>query len=340
MIVTLEKLAEITGSTFSGDNNIEISSVAAIEDAGQGQISFISNPKYRKLLESCEASAVILNSSLAKDYAGNSLINDDPYLTFAKVLNYFHPDEKVPSDIHPSAVIEDSVSIAKNVVIGPNAVISQRTMIESGVKIGAGCFVGEDSIIGEKTVLHPNVTIYKETTIGHRSILHSGVVIGADGFGFAPQKDKSWFKIRQIGKVKIGDDVEIGANTTIDRAALGLTVIGDGVKLDNQVQVGHNAQIGEHTVVAGGTMIAGSSSLGKRCQIGGAVAISGHLKLTDDVVITGKSSVIKSISKAGVYSSGTIADENRKWRRNAARFRQLDEMAKALKRLEKKSSDK
>ncbi|MEE9325946.1 MAG: UDP-3-O-(3-hydroxymyristoyl)glucosamine N-acyltransferase [Cocleimonas sp.] len=334
--ITLEKLAELTGSTFSGNKDVEISSVASIEKAGQGQVSFISNPKYKKLLKDSQASVVILDADLASEYKGNSLINNEPYLTFAKVLEVFYKDDDSrPAEIHPRAVIGNNVSIAEDAQIGPNVVISKGTIIAAGVKIGAGCFIGEDCSVGERTTLNPNVTLYKETRIGRDSIIHSGAVIGADGFGFALKKDKSWLKILQIGRVEIGNTVEVGANTTIDRAALGVTMICDDVKLDNQIQIGHNVHIDKHTVIAGGTMVGGSTSIGKRCQIGGAVAIAGHISIADDVVITGKTSVIKSISKLGVYSSGTIADENRKWRRNSARFRKLDEMAKTINKLKK-----
>lgn len=337
--ITLEKLAELTDSSFSGDKDIQINSVAAIEQAGEGQISFISNPKYKKLLNDSQASVVILDADLASEYKGNSLINNEPYLTFAKVLEVFYKDDSRVSKIHPSAVIEDTVSIAEDVQIGPNVVINKGTVIDTGVKIGAGCFIGDDCTIGENTTLNPNVTIYKETRIGSDSILHSGVVIGADGFGFALKKDKSWLKILQIGRVEIGNTVEVGANTTIDRAALGVTMICDDVKLDNQIQIGHNVRIDKHTVIAGGTMVGGSASIGKRCQIGGSVAIAGHITINDDVVITGKTTVIKSISKSGVYSSGTISDDNKKWRRNAARFRKLDEMAKTINKLKKHLDD-
>jgi UDP-3-O-[3-hydroxymyristoyl] glucosamine N-acyltransferase len=337
--ITLEKLAELTDSSFSGDKDIEINSVASIENARQGQISFISNSIYKKLLKDSQASVVILDTNLASEYKGNCLINDEPYLTFAKVLEVFYRDNNRSAEIHISAVIEDDVSIAEDVHIGPNAVISKGTVIETGVTIGAGCFIGEDCKIRENTLLNPNVTIYKETRIGSDSIIHSGAVIGADGFGFALKKDKSWFKILQVGRVEIGNSVEVGANTTIDRAALGVTKIGDDVKLDNQIQIGHNVHIDQHTVIAGGSMVGGSTTIGKRCQIAGAVAIAGHLSITDDVVITGKTSVIKSISKPGVYSSGTVADDNRKWRKNSARFRKLDEMAKTINRLKKHLDD-
>ena len=208
-----------------------------------------------------------------------------------------------------------------------------------GLPLARVVFIGAKSKVGDDVYMYPNVTLYHETRVGSRSILHSGAVIGADGFGFARDNesvDKNWFKISQVGHVELGDDVEVGACTCIDRGALGVTRIGNGVKLDNQIQVGHNVEIDDHTIVAATSVFAGSTRIGKRCQIGGAVAISGHLKISDDVVITGKSMVIKSIKNPGVYSSGIASDENRKWRRNAAHFRHLDDMVKRIKQLEKR----
>ncbi len=318
MIISLDKLAEVTKSTIKGDGSLQLTGVASLENAIEGEISFVSNPKYKTLLNTTIASAVILSPSLAEDYAGNALINDDPYLTFAKVVREFHAVEKQSASIHPSAVIADTAEIGKLVTIGANSVI------------------GEGVVLGDNVHIYPNVSIYSDTKIGANSIIHSGAVIGADGFGFAPQKDKSWYKILQVGNVVIGEDVEIGASTTIDRAALGSTIIGNGVKIDNQIQIGHNVKIGDHSIFAAGTLIAGSTTIGKYCQVAGAVAIAGHLTIVDNVIITGKSMVIKSISKAGVYSSGIAADENKKWRRNAIRFSQLDDMAKTIKKLETK----
>jgi len=336
MMLTLEKLAKLTDSKVKGDGSCQLQGVMSLEEASEGQISFVSSPKYKKHLESSKASAVILSPALAKDYSGNALINDDPYLTFAKIVSIFHPKNTPPPLIHPSVVIADSAVISKQVSIAANVVIESDVVIEEGVTVGAGSFIGERSVLKKNAQLHPNVTLYSDTKIGENSIIHSGAVIGADGFGYAPQKDKSWYKILQVGNVIIGSDVEVGANTTIDRAALGSTEIANGVKLDNQIQIGHNVRIGEHSIVAGGALIAGSTQIGKKCQIGGAAAIAGHLRIADKVIISGRAMVISSISEAGVYSSGIVIEENKKWRRNAARFRKLDEMAKTIKRLEKK----
>jgi len=335
MVFTLGELAELTDSKLQGGEACIIKGIDTLQDAKAEYISFVSNPKYIKLLNETNASAVILSPSLADSYSGNMLINNDPYLTFAKVVNLFHRDEIFKSNIHTSANIAKSAIIAEHVNIAENVVIGEGVKINEGVTIGAGCFIGDNSIVNDDVFLHPNVTLYSDTVVGENSIIHSGAVIGADGFGYAPQKDKSWYKILQVGNVVIGSDVEIGANTTIDRAALGSTKIANGVKLDNQIQIGHNTKIGEHTAIAAGTLIAGSTTIGRYCQIAGAVAIAGHLKIADNVIITGKSMVIKSINKSGVFSSGIAADENKKWRRNAIRFSQLDEMAKTIKGLEK-----
>jgi UDP-3-O-[3-hydroxymyristoyl] glucosamine N-acyltransferase len=333
---TLKELSELIGAEYKGQEDTVLKSVASLDEAKQGDISFVSNPKYKKHLVGTNASAVILSATLAEDYAGNALIVKDPYISFAKVVNLFHPNEKIISKVHPSAIVDETALIGKNVNISANVVIASGVVIQDNVKVSAGCYIGSNSAVGENSHLYPNVSLYADTQVDKNAIIHSGAVIGADGFGFALQEDKTWYKIKQIGNVIIGDDVEIGANTTVDRAALGSTKLSNGVKLDNQVVIAHNVHIDEHVVIAGGTLIAGSSKVGKRCQIGGGVAIAGHLEIVDDVVITGRSMVIGSIKKPGVYSSGISTEENKKWRRNAARFRQLDDMAKKLNALEKK----
>lgn len=337
---TLEQLATLTGSTFNGDKDTPIHAVASLTDAASGEITFVSNAQYINHLETTKASAVILSKKLADNFSGNALINEDPYLTFARVLEILHTEPKPEASIHQSASIAENVTLDETVNIGPNVVIEEDVTIEANVTINAGCFIGKNTLIQSGSKISPNVTLYKDTEIGKNCILHSGVVIGADGFGFAPTPEKEWYKIIQIGNVIVDDDVEIGANTTIDRAALGSTKILKGCKLDNQIHIGHNVVIDENTVMAAGTVVGGSSNIGKRCQIGGAVAISGHLNIADDVIITGKSMVIKSIKNAGVYSSGVAADENKKWRKNAARFRNLDDIAKKVSDLDKKLSEK
>ncbi len=340
MEFTLSRLAELTQTEPKGDKQTMLRNVATLKDAMAGDISFVSNPKYKRQLETTKASVVILSAQLAENYDGNALIAKDPYLTFAKVVRLFNPPKKLAASIHPSAVIDKLAVLGKSVNIAANVVIEKGVNIKDGVQIGAGSYIGENSNIDQDTLLYANVTLYSDSQVGKNTIIHSGVVIGADGFGFVLQEDKSWYKILQVGNVVIGDDVEIGANTTIDRAALGSTNIANGVKIDNQVIIGHNVKIDENTIMPGGSLVAGSTNIGKRCQIGGGVAIAGHLEIADDVMITGRSMVTNSLKTAGVYSSGITTEENAKWRRNAARFRSLDKMAKQLNQLEKKLQDK
>ena len=330
----LSELAHIIGAELHGDDKLEIRNVSSLETAKEGDISFATGRKYLPLLLQCQASAVILTAELAASYKGNVLISQSPYLAYAQVVATLYPDQVPDISIHPSCIIDDSAEIAETVSIAANVVIGKHVKIAKGVVISAGCVIDDNSSIGENTYLYANVTLYSDTQIGDNCRLHSGVVIGADGFGYAPNQGE-WTKIKQIGNVVLGDNVEIGANTTIDRGALGSTTIADGVKLDNLIQVGHNVNIGEHTAIAACVAIAGSAIIGKRCQIGGASAIAGHLSITDDVIITGMSMVISSIHKAGIYSSGMPVNDNRKWRKNIIRFAQLDKMAQKIRALEK-----
>jgi len=340
MVITLKKLAELTDSEMKGDGRAELYGVGTLQDAVAGQISFLSNPKYKKYLSETQATALVLDPATAQEYAGNVVINANPYLTFAKIVAALYQTEKPTGSIHPSANISSQSQIDPGATICANVVIEDGVEIAKGVQIKPGCYIGKNTQIKEDSVLYPNVTVYADTKIGARGIIHSGAIIGADGFGFAPQEDNSWYKILQIGNVELGDDVEIGANTTIDRAALGSTIIANGVKLDNQIQIGHNVQVGENTVMAAKTAVAGSTKIGKRVQIGGAVGIAGHVIIADDVIITGMSMVTKSIPKAGVYSSGIPAEENKKWRRKISRYRQLDSMANKIQNLEKIITEK
>ncbi len=336
MIVTLSlnELAEITTSELRGNGNLKITGIASLESASKTDISFATGRKYLSQLQVCNAAAVILPPDLAKNYQGNMLINKSPYLAYAQVVNAFHPQPKIKAGIHPSAIIDPSSSISPNASIEANVVIGKDVTIADAVTLEAGSIINNNCSIDQNTHLHANVTLYADTQIGENSRLHSGVVIGADGFGYAPNQGE-WYKIKQVGKVIIGNQVEIGANTTIDRAALGNTVIKDGVKLDNLIQIAHNVQIGEHTAIAAGVAIGGSATIGKRCQIGGASAIAGHLEIADDVIITGMSMVISSIKSAGVYSSGMPINKNRQWRKNIIRFTHLDKMAQKIRQLEK-----
>ena len=332
--LSLSELANIIGAELQGDDRLKIRNVASLETAKEGDISFAIGRKYLAQLLQCKASAVILTPELASFYDGNVLISQSPYLAYAQVVAVLYPEQTPIAKIHPSSIIDDSAEIAETVSIAANVVIGKNVKIAKGSVIAAGCVIGDNSSIGENTYFYANVTLYANTQIGNQCRLHSGVVIGADGFGYAPNQGE-WTKIQQVGNVILGDNVEVGANTTIDCAALGSTVIGDGVKLDNLIQIGHNVTIGEHTAVAACVAIAGSANIGKRCQIGGASAIAGHLSIADDVIITGMSMVISSIGEAGVYSSGMPINENRKWRKNIIRFTQLDKMAQKIRALEK-----
>ncbi|RTZ63346.1 MAG: UDP-3-O-(3-hydroxymyristoyl)glucosamine N-acyltransferase [Aquificaceae bacterium] len=334
--LSLSELANIIGAELQGDNNLKIRNVSSLETAKKGDISFATGRKYLPQLLKCQASAVILTAELANSYNGhNVLISKSPYLAYAQVVAALYPDQRPVANIHPASIIDESAELAENVSIAANVVIGKAVKIAKGVVISAGCVIDDNSSIGENTYLYANVTLYPNTQIGNHCRLHSGVVLGADGFGYAPNKGE-WYKIKQVGNVVLGNNVEIGANTTIDCAALGSTYIADGVKLDNLIQVGHNVHIGENTAVAACVAIAGSATIGKRCQIGGASAIAGHLSIADDVIITGMSMVISSIDSAGVYSSGMPVNENRQWRKNIIRFTQLDKMAQKIRALEKR----
>lgn len=335
---SLQQLADATGSVLQGDATLRIHAVAPLDAAQTGTLSFIRDAKYRHFLHTTQASALILTPDLATEYSGNCLVNPNPYLAYAKAVTLLNPTCYPPAGIHPCAVIDPTASVDPSCSIGANAVIAAGVRLAAKVIIGAGCVIGRDCVIGEATQLHANVTLYAGTQLGKRCIVHSGAVLGADGFGFAPDQG-TWYKIPQIGAVMVGDDVEIGANTCIDRAALGNTVIGNGVKLDNLIQIGHNVQIGEHTAMAACSAVAGSVQIGKHCQIAGMCAIAGHLSITDGVVVTGTSMVAHSITKPGVYSSGTTIVENALWRKNAVRFNQLDKLARRLQELEKQLAD-
>jgi UDP-3-O-[3-hydroxymyristoyl] glucosamine N-acyltransferase len=266
------------------------------------------------------------------------LVVSSPSAAFARVAGLLGPRPSHRQGIDSSAVIAGNCRIDDSAWIGPHCVLEEGAIIGAGTRLAAGCFVGKGSRIGRDGILHPNVVICHGVSIGDRAILHPGAVVGSDGFGLA-RDGEQWLKVPQLGGVLIGDDVEIGASTTIDRGALDNTVIGNGVKLDNQIQVAHNVHIGDHTVMAGCVGISGSARIGKRCMIGGGVGIVGHLDIADDVTVTGMTMVTQSITRPGVYSSGLPAQENTAWCRNAVRLRQLDELARRLQLLEKKLTD-
>jgi UDP-3-O-[3-hydroxymyristoyl] glucosamine N-acyltransferase len=329
MSATLGELSEVSGTRLEGDADCEISAVNTLKMAKEGEISFLSNRHYAYQLPDTNASAVILSPEDFKNCPTNALVSETPYLAYAKIAKHLYPKVKLSGHIDKTAVIGEDCNLDDSVLISANVVIGNNVIINSGSYIGPGCFIADNVEIGEKSTLLANVTICHSVVLGKNVKLHPGVVIGADGFGMA-QEEGQWLNIPQIGSVKIGDNVDVGANSTIDRGAIEDTVIATGVKIDNQVQIGHNVIIDEHTAIAGCTGIAGSTVIGKRCMIGGAVSISGHIQIVDDVIITGMSGVANSIKSPGVYSSGIPITDNRTWRRNIIRFKNLDALFKKI----------
>ena len=311
------------GLALHGEPGLRVGRVATLAHAQAGTLSFLANPRYRKQMEQTHATAVLLGPEHAAQCLVAALIDPNPYLAYARVAELLHPQPAAPAGIHPTAVVAPGAHIDASASIGPLTVIEEDAHIGARVSVGAGCSVGRGAHIGEDSRLNSGISIYRGVRIGKRCIVHAGAVIGADGFGFATDAG-TWVKVPQVGGVRIGDDVEIGANTTIDRGAIDDTVIEHGVKLDNQIQVGHNVTIGAHSAIAGCVGISGSTTIGKRCMIGGGVGIAGHLTIADDVVVTGCSLVSASIRQAGSYSSGMPTVETRLWRRMVAHLRRLD----------------
>ena len=335
MSYRLGELAECIGAGLLGDPDVVIDRVASLETAGPGAVTFLSNRRYRPCLEHTQAGAVILAPELADACPAPALLLDDPYLGYARAATLLAPPVEATPGIAPSALIDPGATVAPDASIGGHCVIEAGASIGAGTSLDAGSFLGRDSSIGPHGRIAARVVICQGVHIGARAIVHPGVVVGADGFGIA-NDGGVWVKIPQLGGVRIGDDVEIGANTTIDRGALEDTVIEDGVKLDNLIQIGHNVHIGAHTAIAACAAIGGSARIGSRCTIQGAVSIAGHLEIADDVHLTATSAVPNTIREAGVYSSGMPIQENRAWRRNVARLRQLDDMARRLRAIERK----
>ncbi len=332
----LRDLKFVLGGEVIGEAAVSITSVGTLERATGAQISFLANPKYRRALDQTQAGAVILSPKDRDATDKPRIIVDNPYAYFARVAQLFAPRPSHPPGIHTSAVVADSATVAATASIGEFVSIGANATIGDGVRIGAGSVIGDNVVLGFGSELLARVVVYANSQIGARALIHAGVVIGADGFGFASDAD-GWVKIPQTGRVIIGDDCEIGANTTIDRGAIDDTVIGHGVKLDNQIQVGHNCEIGDHSIVAGCTGIAGSTKIGKRVMIGGAVSITGHLEICDDAILSANAFVTKSITEPGMYSAGFPLMPHREWLKNAAQLRHLDEMAEKIRKLGKKN---
>lgn len=336
---TLASLAELLGLTLEGDPDCVVSGLATLSGASAKDLSFYHNNKFFPDLKSTKAAAVILRPEAAADCKNNKLLSDNPYVAYAKVSRLFEVDANQETRIHPSAIIDTTVEIGSQVSIAANVVIEAGVKIGDGCTIGANCIIGADSTIGKDSLLHPAVTLYPGVQCGERAIIHSQVVIGSDGFGFAKDGQKQ-IKIAQLGGVILGNDVEIGAGSTIDRGALEDTVIEDGVKIDNQVQIAHNVRVGENTVICGCSAVAGSSTIGKNCTIAGAVGIINHITIVDGVTVTAMSLVNKSINKPGNYSSGTGLSETTEWKKNIVHFRQLNNLTTRLKALEKGAGKK
>lgn len=329
----LDELVARLGGELSGDAAITVRRVATLDQAGDGDLAFVANRKYLSRLQGSAASAVIVAPDVRPLVEGRPcIVTGDPYLYFARVAQLFHPAPVARPGIHPLAAIVSRVPAS--VEVGPGASIDEDVVIGEDVIVGAGCHIGRGVRIGRGTRLAPRVTIQHGCIVGEDCIIHSGAVIGADGFGFAREKGGGWVKIPQVGRVVIGNDVEIGANTTIDRGALDDTVIGDGCKLDNLIQIAHNVRIGERTAIAGCVGVAGSTTIGARCMIGGQAGIIGHLSICDDVVVSAGTLVSKSITRPGVYTASLPVQPHAEWIRNFAHLRHLDALVGRVRSLE------
>jgi len=334
MTVTLGELAVRFGCELRGDPGAVVDSVASLSRAGPRSVTFLANPKYVAQLAETGAGAVILDTKSAAASPVPVLIASNPHATYARVATLLHPEPPLQPGMHPGAVVDPGASV------DPSAQVCAHAYVADGAKVGARCFIGpgviieRGAVVGEDSRFVARVFVGHHVVFGRRCVVNPGAVIGGDGFGYAPEKG-TWLKVPQIGSVNVGDDVEIGANTTIDRGALGDTVIEEGVKLDNLIMIAHNVRIGAHSALAACVAIAGSSVLGKRCILGGKVGLTGHISLCDDVVVLGTSFISHSISKPGVYSSALPSEEAGAWRRIVGRIKRLDSMARRMRAVEK-----
>jgi UDP-3-O-[3-hydroxymyristoyl] glucosamine N-acyltransferase len=331
---TIKELTQGLDVTVKGDTSCVITGVSPIQQAQPGHISFLTNSLYRKYLESTQAAAIVVGEADADACEHTVIVSRNPYYTYAKIAAYFSTTPEAIAGVHATAVIGDACVISDSASIGPHCVLGRQVKIGANVVLGSGCVIGDGVEIADDTHVDAQVTIYHQVKIGKRVRIASGVVIGSDGFGFANQKGV-WHKVPQLGSVEIGDDVDIGSNTVIDRGAIENTVIEAGVKLDNLIQVGHNVRIGSNTIIAGCVAIAGSTTIGKNCMVGGATCFAGHISVCDQAMITGMTAVTKSITEPGVYSSGIVgAVPNLEFRKNNARFHRLDNLMQRVKTLE------
>lgn len=337
--LTLGEVADRLGLECRGDRTRVLTGLATLTSADASHISFLANSKYRKFLQETRAGAVIVAPALADDCLVDCLLATDSYHAYARLSQLFDNAPRLPIGVHPTAVVASSARIDPSAAIGPLCVIGENAEIGAHVSIGAGSIVGPDCVIGARSTLHPRVTVLHAVKMGAGCAVHSGAVIGGDGFGFAPitagERKGEWERIAQLGSVRLGRNVSIGSNTAVDRGAMEDTVLADNVIVDNLVQIGHNVQVGEGTAIAGSVGIAGSTSIGAHCMIGGGAGIAGHLTICDGVQIQGRARIIGSIDKPGSYNSGTGMMEVREWRRNAVRFGQLDDLYKRVLELEK-----
>ena len=320
--ITSGDLVKKLGGELVGDPNLLINSVASLETAHQNSISFFNNPKYSDLLKSTKAAVVIVNRDDLPDRSGTSIVIDNPYLYFAKVSQLLNPSKSLKKEVHKSAIIHPSCKLGLDIYVGPNVVIDENVSIDDDVVIHAGSMIEADSVIGKASVIHPHVVIKANTIIGKNCTLYAGCVIGSDGFGYA-KDDNKWLAIPQTGGVILGDNVDIGSNSTIDRGTLDDTIIYSGVKIDNLVQIGHNCMIGENTIIAGCVGIAGSAKIGKNCAIGGAAMILGHLSITDNVTISPGSMITRSIKTSGTYTALMPFQDHETWLKTAAKIKRL-----------------
>jgi UDP-3-O-[3-hydroxymyristoyl] glucosamine N-acyltransferase len=334
MQARLGELATQFGCEVVGDPGSVVTHVASLANAGPQALSFLANPAYRSELTTTRAGAVVIRAEDLNACPVAALVSRDPYETYARIAGLLHPPPSFAPGVHETAVLAANARVSPSAHVGAHAVVDDGAVIEDGASVGAGSVVGPRCRVGEATRLHANVTLVEDVRIGRRCIVHSGAVIGCDGFGNA-RSDTTWVKVPQVGGVEIGDDVEIGANTTIDRGAIDDTVIGNGVRLDNLIQIAHNVRIGEHTAMAALTGVSGSTVIGKRCMFAGQSGIVGHISICDDVVVGGATMVSKDIREPGFYTASFPAEKDKDWKRKVARFRRLDDLVQRVASLEK-----
>ncbi|MCH1491634.1 MAG: UDP-3-O-(3-hydroxymyristoyl)glucosamine N-acyltransferase [Luminiphilus sp.] len=338
-MLKLGDIAERLDLVVRGDAEVEVLGVAPLATAEADQLSFVVKKNHLAMVSKTRAGALILREEWVEHWPGTALLSDDPYLSFAKISQLFDDRPEGPETVHPSAIVHPSVDLASGVSIGPHAVLEEGVVIGKGVTIGAGVYVGHHSRIGSRTRVYPNVVIYHGVIIGEDCIIHGNATLGADGFGFAPSREEGWVKIIQRGGVQLGNRVEIGAGTTIDRGALEDTVLEDNVIIDDQVHIGHNVTVGARTGIAACTGIGGSTVIGRDCTLAGMVGVGDHIHLADNVHVNGQGRVSKSLEEPGLYASGTPIQPYRDWSKNAVRFEQLATLARRVASLEKQLAE-